>query len=283
MLMISSYYLGGLACEDTPETPSVQRPSGALDADADTDTDTDADTDADSDADGESDSSVDAMETTIDEGTPCSIENLTRGCCNGYGYQVCNSDLEWTECDCRPLIVTGSEPEGNKNTEIAFEWTETVPTPGECLPGTYKGTFDGNYRQTDLFKPIIFGKMGVVPIEGNVTIRLAETGNGEIFTVEEGNFNGFVYGFIPFRAKVNGTLDCSAAEFSGEIYDGTYNLTGFNFAPTIPRVNYFEGGYSSSYDKIEHEFVNGKWHVEEESDRNIESGGKGSWLAGLKN
>jgi hypothetical protein len=268
--------LGTLSCETDSE--NVSRSSAS---DGDTDADNDEDNDGDNnaiDADPWSDW-VDA--TDVEEGDECPIANLTKSCCEGNGTQVCQQDLTWSECECdwssSWLDVDVADDLGNSRTDIQFEWEETDPATaaagggGECYAGRYFGAFSGIYRQNEAY--VGFG----IPIVGHVDIRLTESANGEIFMVDGGKFKGAALEFVPFSAKISGQLNCSTGEFTAEIYDGRYYLTGISAAPGIPANYFFEGKMFAQYDSTEKKLINGGWNVDE-PDR-PKNGGKGEWAA----
>ncbi|MCP4601146.1 MAG: hypothetical protein GY847_11580 [Proteobacteria bacterium] len=235
------------------------------------------------------DDSINDDDDSEPAGNECSMVNLTIPCCDGNGVQVCEENFTWSECDCGgqsdqddgdagidvidDLIV----PDGNKRSDIEFDWKETdVIIPGECKAGVYEGNFRGTYyRREWLVPPASQGVpiTGINPTGGpGITFKLTQTGNGEIFLIDGGNFHGVCLGFVRFHAGIEGTLDCSNAKFEGKIVNGEY------FYPPGIR-NRFEGWLKADYNKAGHSLINGTWGV---SEPNIPSGrnhGDGTWHA----
>ncbi|MCP4604657.1 MAG: hypothetical protein GY847_29745 [Proteobacteria bacterium] len=246
--------------------------------------------DGDSDSDSDSDSDADGDDDGADEGSKCLMENYTQSCCDGYGVQVCEADLTWSECDCggpgpgedggvgpddERELDSDFVPEGNEDTEIIFEWEERDSDeviPGECKAGLYLGNFDGTYERKGGVLP--FGEDGGVDVSGvypGVTIRINKSTNGEVFTVSDGVFYGNAFFIFTFRAKMEGELDCPTAKLRGKIIDGSYSY------PVAMRHG-FEGSYEADYDKKTHSFKNGRWRVYEPK-YPTQNGGWGSWHA----
>ncbi len=258
--------VAAVCCEDSTSRDQLDRVSGS-DADADTDTDADADADAD-----------DGHGSGSKSGSECAVANATQPCCDGGGVQTCKADLTWSECDCAssdPTSSTGDDgedptlpsgdsnitPEGNLSTEIDFDWPETQATPGECLPGRYEGRYKGIYGFTNRKSEL----------SGNITMTLSEEGNGEIFTITNGEFKGNARVLVPFHASITGKLDCSTARLESQIVDGEYSV--------VVVKQKFVGTMNADYNKDTHTLINGTWEVEVTTEDGI--GGHGTWQAKL--
>src|SRR6185503_9374812 len=101
---------------------------------------------------------------------------------------------------------------------------------------------------------------------------LEQSTDGEFFNVADGDISGLVYGFIPFSSGLTGSLNCKTLKLEkGYMPHGKYNFLGVDYP--------YEGPLHADYDKLTHQFVNGKWRVGEptwkEGDPDPQFGGFG--------
>lgn len=220
-------------------------------------------------------------------GATCAPQNLTQpcSCANGWpGRQTC-SDSGWSMCSCRePAAVSGGAgrsagtapggtvgPEANRSA-TRFDWQRTQPSMGSCEAGHYEGTFSGIYGPSI----IVVSDLKVIPVfpidlpgSPGLEFDLARTGQGEVFTVQNGKMNGNALGAFPFTADISGSLDCEQMRFDAKLINGSYYIGPLEYR--------FEGPFLGSYDKQSHSFVNGTWDVTEPDYPS--AGGMGDWSA----
>jgi hypothetical protein len=202
----------------------------------------------------------------------CSQRNATRACsCGGMpGRQVCDG-AEFLTCECAANgggagngggVVPSFE--GNQRTDITFSWLKTpvMGSTGDCLPGEYEGNFFGIY-----YSMLAPGGLGVpvtnidapgAPSGFHFTVMPAE--GGETILKVIGEMNGIADLAFPFKAKIEGELDCKTSTFTAQMIDGTYSVLAEGLLP-----QYFEGPMSAHYDKRTRTFVDGIWDVAETS------------------
>jgi hypothetical protein len=112
-----------------------------------------------------------------------------------------------------------------------------VAPMGECLPGLYVGTFEGN----------VAGMVATGTV--SLTLEAVSEGTGEFTTlvIRDGHVEGEANG-APYTADVTGELDCETARLmDGRLENGTYR--GFAWSGTT----------EARYDPIAHAFVEGTW------------------------
>lgn len=218
----------------------------------------------------------------IPAGTSCAPANLTQpcNCADGApGRQVCSAGT-WTACSCRargaaagggasPGAALG--PEANRSS-TRFDWQRTQPSLGSCEAGHYEGTFTGIYGPSI----IVVSDLKVIPVfpidlpgSPGLQFDLARTGQGEVFTVQNGKMNGNALGAFPFTADISGSLDCERMTFDAKLINGSYFIGPLEYR--------FEGPLIGSYDKVSHSFVSGTWKVTEPDYPS--AGGMGDWSA----
>lgn len=214
----------------------------------------------------------------------CTTPNLTQACSScGAGRQVCTSARTWSACQCAERgaspsladmpgaspaeLLVGGVPQGNLDVSVTFDWPESYGVgSGACEAGRYEGTFAGTYTGAYFGPPagIVGGTSWVpavtVPIVGlnpfggpGLVFDLMEEGNGEIFRITGGTFEGTSNGFVPFHARLEGSLDCSTGKFMGDILDGEYD-----YAAQIYR---YEGWLTADYNAQTKSLINGLWEV----------------------
>lgn len=219
-------------------------------------------------------------------GTPpptagCAPDNLTERCaCNALpGRRVCFAG-EWSACECADPAsggapgpnapdaanAPGSAPNfaGNGRTDITFEWQSVAPPvdDGACPPGQYEGNFQGWY-----FSILEPGAIGLpitnVDLPGQPSgfhFVLSPAQGGELTQAVHGEVDGLADALFPFKAQIDGQLNCRSGIFSGRLSNGHYSILVDGLLPQN-----FEGVASAHYDKRTHTFVNGVWDVAETS------------------
>ena len=154
---------------------------------------------------------------------------------------------------------------------VTFDWPESTSV-GTCKAGHYAGQFSGLYASGLTF-------VGVpIPVAGNLSLTLAQSADGEFFTITGGKICGTADGLFPFKAEVTGTLDCATGKLvGGRLTNGAYYLG----LPGIPGGT-FEGPFPATYDKLTNAFT-GTWKVYEPKEATPEPiyGGSGDWNASL--
>ena len=221
-------------------------------------------------------------------GATCAPQNLTQACScpNGWaGGQTCSGGA-WSVCSCRAPAV-GSSPAGSgaalaqpgsavgpdaNRSPTRFDWQRTQPSMGSCEAGHYEGTFSGIYGPSI----IVVSDLKVIPVfpidlpgSPGLQFDLARTGQGEVFTVQNGKMNGNALGAFPFTADISGSLDCERMTFDAKLVNGSYFIGPLEYR--------FEGPFLGAYDKQSHSFVNGTWKVTEPDYPS--AGGEGDWSA----
>jgi hypothetical protein len=211
--------------------------------------------------------------------TACPQDNVTQPCtCGGQaGRQVCVAGM-WSSCECAAPALNGNAGRagagggpssmptfaGNLRTDITFAWQST-PTPvadGSCPPGEYEGNLQGWYYS--ILEP---GALGL-PIT-NIDLPGAPSGfhfmlspaqGGEITQKIQGEVDGLADALFPFKAQIDGELNCRSGTLSGHLTNGHYSILVDGVLPQN-----FDGVLSAHYDKRTHTFVNGIWDVKETS------------------
>lgn len=203
-------------------------------------------------------------------GAPCPQRNLTQACqCGGQaGRQVC-ADNGWLTCECS-LDGTGGNVtipsfEGNNRSDITFEWERTPAseTDRSCLPGDYEGNFFGEYWSVltafggmPFSVPVANTDLPGAPSGFHFTMEPAQ--GGETIQRVRGEMDGVADLAFPFKAQIEGSLDCKTGVFTARLYDGSYSVLADGLLPQK-----FEGVMSAVYDKRTHTFVDGDWDVAE--------------------
>jgi len=144
-----------------------------------------------------------------------------------------------------------NQPFAGYDPTVTFDWPEATET-GSCKAGHYTGSFSGMYASGLTF-------VGVpIPVAGNMDLTLAESADGEFFTISGGKLSGVADGLFPFSADVSGTLDCTkAALVDGKLSNGIYDL-----GVQGVQGGTFEGPFPATYDKLTSSFT-GTWKVYE--------------------
>lgn len=121
--------------------------------------------------------------------------------------------------------------EGNIPPEdVHFEWTETQPTEGLCLPGVYSGVFQCQLSFNNLFPSST--------VSGPVNFTLRESQNGEFLEVTDGEMAGLA-GVVVFASELVGRLDCATNTFEAFSVNGMFTGGTFSGAlqGTLDRTN----------------------------------------------
>ncbi len=167
-----------------------------------------------------------------------------------------------------PVYYDGDAGPYPYNTSITFSWPEATST-GTCEAGHYSGTFSGFYSST-------WTVVGVpIPVAGNLSLTLAQSTDGEFFTITGGKLCGLADGLFPFSADIVGTLDCK----KGELVNSKLTNGGYWFGIVVgPPAGTFDGPLPATYDKLTHSFT-GTWKVYEPDSSNLSTpyGGSGDW------
>jgi len=207
----------------------------------------------------------------------CGPDNLTAHCaCGGEdGRQICLGGA-WSSCECAAATVgagatagdgggvSGAVPAGNLRTDITFEWQSSAQPvqDGSCPPGPYEGNFQGIYWSmldpTRIGLPIANVDLPGAPSGFHFVLEPAQ--GGETTQRVTGEIDGLADLLFPFKAKIEGQLNCRSGVFSGTLSDGHYSILAEGVLPQT-----FDGVASAKYDKRTHTFVNGTWDVKETS------------------
>ena len=134
-----------------------------------------------------------------------------------------------------------------------------LPQSGQCLPGDYVGTYDGQ---------ILIGNIVPAKTSGTVNLTLQASG-GEFFTIMNGHLMGMASKH-PYSADLVGTLDCSKLKLvNGLLKNGQVTISGITYM--------FEGPLTADYDPLTVSFINGVWDIKQVPMPS--SSGKGTWTA----
>jgi hypothetical protein len=144
---------------------------------------------------------------------------------------------------------------------------------GTCKTGEYAGTFSCSFYE--IFDAgIDFDGGGMTPVAGPLTGTMtfaltqdetAGVGEGSGTDLAMGNFVASLAGIIQANADLQGTLNCGAGMFTGNLINGVYGLGSGN--PDATPVsgggasNTFMGPLQSSYDGTTAAFINGRWSM----------------------
>jgi hypothetical protein len=113
----------------------------------------------------------------------------------------------------------GPPKETTYDPNVRFDWPESAPSTGTCLPGTYAGQFTCELNAGGIFPP------GVVT--GPVTFRLEQSSNGEFLEIQDGTLTGQTTG-VTFTSPLGGKLDCSTNTFHADATNGTFGVPPFS-------------------------------------------------------
>ncbi len=222
----------------------------------------------------------DGLHGSVVSSGACEPENLTLPCKCGAanGSQTCLSGT-WASCDCAtsssvtPGGGSGGAPAidsstltfaGNLRTDITFNWQSTAKPvdDGSCPPGQYEGNLQGLYysmlNPTPVPLPITNVDTPGAPSGFHFTLSPAQ--GGEITQAVQGEVDGLADALFPFKAQIQGQLNCSSGVFTGQMTNGTYSILVSGLLPQS-----FDGVMSARYDKPTHTFVDGQWDVRETS------------------
>jgi hypothetical protein len=180
-------------------------------------------------------------------------------CPQGSGVRVC-IDGGFEACQC-------SEPDDASAPQDPLS---------SCAPGHYEGTFEGWAGFVVATTPVTALDLSGMP--GLVLDVERPSGGGEFLEVGNGFMKGNANGTFPFEASIEGRLDCSKREFTGEV-KGSVQLVFDGLD------NPFTGTMTAKYDDTKLSFVEGKWEVKgAAADGGIDFGlvGSGSWSAAHK-
>ena len=202
----------------------------------------------------------------------CSQLNLTQACtCSRVpGRQVCDGHV-FGPCQCAG--TSGNAPgsldlAGNARSDIHFVWEKTKADAdlGGCLPGDYEGTFGGIYWSyiatiapiSDLAVPVANIDLPDQPSGFHFTVEPAQ--GGETVLHIKGVMDGTADLTFPFKADLDGELDCKTKTFNARMSKGVYSV----LIDGLVAQN-FSGLMWGSYDVRTHTFVDGQWDVAETS------------------
>jgi hypothetical protein len=133
-----------------------------------------------------------------------------------------------------------------------------------CVPGTYKGKFQGN-----ISVKLIGIELLDLAITGDVTIQVATNSTGDKLVLNNGKIVGKDQDDNPLEATVSGTLDCTTGNLEGgKLENGKYTR------PITPTVQ-FTGTATAKYTP-DPPAATGTW----KTSGGIESG-SGTWNAAL--
>jgi hypothetical protein len=203
--------------------------------------------------------------------TGCGQLNLTQACtCNGApGRKVCDGHV-FSACECAAVGGNGNALglEGNARSDIHFVWDKTKADAdlGGCLPGDYEGTFGGIYWSyiatlapiSELAVPIANIDLPDAPSGFHFTVEPAQ--GGETVLHIKGEMNGTADLTFPFKADLDGELDCKTKTFNARMSNGVYSVLIDGLV-----AQDFSGVMWGSYDVRTHTFVEGQWDVAETS------------------
>jgi hypothetical protein len=211
--------------------------------------------------------------------TPCAQDNLTEPCTCGdgtSGRQVCASGA-WQSCECAGGLGIGGPGApsdgggavgspatfpGNLRNDITFSWQSTAAPilDGSCPPGRYEGNLEGVYYSTLNPTPIGLPITNLDPpgAPSGFHFDLEPALGGETIQKVKGEVDGLADALFPFKAQIEGELNCRTGVFTGTLFDGSYSILVDGLLPQK-----FDGVVSSKYDKRTHTFVNGSWDVRE--------------------
>ncbi len=244
-------------------------------------------------------------------GSSCSPENVTQACVcadqnNAAGSQACTAGA-WMACQCAAAPTSGtgggsavamadsgvvdaqkpmgatSDPPGNSS-PVRFDWYRAPVSGGSCEAGHYVGKFTGNYYTA-------ISLLGALPVSSTdsaatlggpilpgLEFTLNKKPGSEILAISGGKIRGTANGLYPFEIDLLGNLDCSTGKFTGTM-DGWYSVAGIKTP--------FLGTVTADYNKITHQFINGKWTLHEPQPDGgfppigMPPGGSGDWNANL--
>jgi hypothetical protein len=159
---------------------------------------------------------------------------------------------------------------------IRFDWPVDDPNPSSlsCQSGHYTGLFVGLYTS-----PITV--VGVpIPVTGNVDLTLAQSSNGEFFTITNGFVTGRADILAEYRCNFFGTLNCTTKKLEMGRIDckycvGTYAADG---GLCLGLESHFTGPVTADYDAANQAFDNATWKGKEAADAGV-FGGFGTWTA----
>ena len=159
---------------------------------------------------------------------------------------------------------------------IRFDWPVDDPSPAGlmCQPGHYNGVFLGLYTS-----PITV--VGVpIPVTGDVRLTLAQSSNGEFFTITDGFVTGRADILAEYRCNFYGTLNCTTKKLEmGSIVCkycvGAYASDG---GICLGLESHFKGPVTADYNAANQAFENATWKGKEGDDAGV-FGGAGIWTA----
>jgi hypothetical protein len=167
--------------------------------------------------------------------------------------------------------TTGSSGNGSSGT---FSTSGAGGTGnGTCKTGEYVGTFSCSFYEV-FDAGIYFDGGGMTPLAGplmgTMTFALTQdqtagVGEGSGTDIAMGNFVASLAGIIQANADLQGTLNCGAGTFTGNLVNGVYGLGSGN--PDATPVsgggtsNTFMGPLVSDYDGTTAAFVGGHWEM----------------------
>jgi hypothetical protein len=204
----------------------------------------------------------------------CGERNRTDACqCqNGAaGRRVCDGTA-WGTCECAAPGgtpgTTAGDLAGNQRTDITFTWERTATSAdvGGCLPGDYEGTFGGIYWSyiatiapiEKLAVPVANISLPGEPSGFHFTVEPAE--GGETVLKIKGRMDGTADGVFPFKAALEGELDCRTKKFNARMFEGEYSVLLEGLV-----AQKFLGLMWGNYDVRTHTLVDGEWDVWETS------------------
>jgi hypothetical protein len=162
--------------------------------------------------------------------------------------------------------AAGSLPTGGAN-NLTQNPTIIPYVPGStassrCLPGHYKGSFQGMYSFA------IAGYANKHPVSGAIVLDLLQSSNPEFLSISNGTLSGTADYIYPFTSTLTGTLDCTTNKFTSKM-NGSYKVGIQNYPYT--------GTLASGYDPSSESLTPGTWNAVEPNQSL--NGGSGSWNA----
>lgn len=159
---------------------------------------------------------------------------------------------------------------------IRFDWSVDDPNPASlsCQPGHYTGLFVGLYTS-----PITV--VGVpIPVTGNVDLTLAQSSNGEFFTITNGFVTGRADILAEYRCNFYGTLNCTTKKLEKGSIDCKYCVGAYaaDGGLCLGLESHFIGPVTADYNAANQAFENATWKGKEGSDAGV-FGGLGTWTA----
>jgi len=140
-----------------------------------------------------------------------------------------------------PITLRRHPPDSN----IHFDWEETLPGRKLCEPGHYVGTF---------MCDIVLSNGFVAHIKGPVELTLAKSQNGEFLELSDAHIEGFALFVFNFRAELAGRLECATRRLDAMAARGSVGLGDADLLPVLG----FEGQLHGALDETG-DVLSGEW------------------------